>query len=120
MIQKTDCFIACQTLADAQPAIDQLQRSYAVRHIWLLVNASMAANCVAPKGCSFLVTDSLQSTDFLMLLAKHAIAPYILLCQKAQPLLLGANMLERMMQVASDTNAACSPLGISSASGRTS
>jgi len=106
MIQKTDCFIACQTLADAQPAIDQLQRSYAVRHIWLLVNASMAANCVAPKGCSFLVTDSLQSTYFLLSLAKHAVAPYILLCQKAQPLLLGANMLERMMQVASDTEAA--------------
>ena len=57
MKQKTDCFIACQTLADVMPAIEQLRRSRVVRHLWLFVNAERAAQADAPKDCSLLVPD---------------------------------------------------------------
>ena len=106
MKQKTDCFIACQTLADVMPAIEQLRRSRVVRHLFLLVNAELAAQTKAPKDCTLLVTDSLSSSAFVSLIAEHAKATYALLCLKPLPLQLGEGALERMMLVAGDAEAA--------------
>ena len=106
MKQKTDCFIACHTLADVMPAIEQLRRSRVVRHLFLLVNAELAAQTEAPKDCTFLVTDSLSNSAFVSLIAEEAKATYALLCLKPLPLQLGECALERMMLVAGDEEAA--------------
>ena len=66
MRQKTDCFIACRTLAEVEPAIEQLRRSNSVRHIFLLVSEELANEAVAPQDCSFVVTDNLSSTQFVI------------------------------------------------------
>ena len=106
MKQKTDCFIACHTLADVMPAIEQLRRSRVVRHLFLLVSAEVAAQTEAPKDCTLLVVDSLASSTFVSLIAEHAKATYALLCLKPLPLQLGESALERMMLVAGDAEAA--------------
>ena len=106
MKQKTDCFIACQSLDDVMPVIEQLRRSRVVRHIFLLVNKEAAAQMKAPQDCTLLVTENLSGSDFVALLAEHAIASYALLCLKPYALQLGESALERMMLVAGDTEAA--------------
>ena len=106
MIQKTDCFIACSALADVIPLVGQLRRSRVVRHISLLVNSEEASRMSPPKDCSLVVTESLQSTSFLMQLTEHALAPYTLLCLKPMQVMLGESALERMLLVAEDTDAA--------------
>ena len=106
MRQKTDCFIACRTLAEVEPAIEQLRRSNSVRHIFLLVSEKLAKESVAPQDCTFVVTDNLSSSEFVMKVAELAIGRYALLCLKAQPMTLGSNMLERLLLVAGDEHAA--------------
>ena len=106
MKQKTDCFIACQSLDDVMPAVEQLRRSRVVRHIFLLVNEELAAQTKAPQDCTLLVTKDLTSSAFVALLAEHAVASYVLLCLKPFALQLGESALERMMLVAGDTEAA--------------
>lgn len=106
MKHKTDCFIACQSLDDVMPAVEQLRRNRVVRHIFLLVNEELAAQTDAPKDCTLLVTQDLTSSAFVSLLAEHAVASYVLLCLKPFALQLGESALERMMLVAGDTEAA--------------
>ena len=106
MKQKTDCFIACHALSDVMPLIEQLRRSRVVRHLFLLVNAEVAARIDAPQDCTFLVTDSLSGSHVVSLIAEHAAATYALLCLKPLSLQLGESALERMMLVAGDTEAA--------------
>ena len=106
MKQKTDCFIACQSQDDVMPVIEQLRRSRVVRHIFLLVNKELAAQMEAPQDCTLLVTDNLSGSNFVALLAEHAVATYALLCLKPFALQLGESALERMMLVAGDTEAA--------------
>ena len=106
MKQKTDCFIACQSLADAMPAIEQLRRSVTVRNICLLVSNEQAAQMEVPKDCKLLTTHNLTSTAFIRLIAEYAEATYALLCLKPSTLQLGPSALERMALVAGDTGAA--------------
>ena len=106
MRQKTDCFIACRTLAEVEPAIEQLRRSNSVRHIFLLVSEEQANKAEAPQDCTFVVTESLSSSKFVMQVAELTVGRYALLCLKAQPMTLGSNMLERLLLVAGDEHAA--------------
>ena len=106
MRQKTDCFIACRTLAEVEPAIEQLRRSNSVRHIFLLVSEQLANEAEAPQDCTFVVTESLSSSKFVMQVAELTVGRYALLCLKAQPMTLGSNMLERLLLVAGDEHAA--------------
>ena len=106
MKQKTDCFIACRSLADALPTVEQLRHSVFVRHFFLLTSQELATASEAPKDCTFIVSDSLQSSELVLLLARHAVADYALLCLKPLPLLMGQSALERMLTAAVTTNAA--------------
>lgn len=106
MIQITDCFLACQSLADVLPVVGQLRHSATVRHIFLLVSKELAVSEQPPCDCTFVVTDSLTSSDLIMRIAEHAISDYVLLSLKSVPLVLGSSALERMMQVAADSQAA--------------
>ena len=105
MMQKTDCFLACQSLQEVAQLTEQLRRSSSVRHIFLMVDQTLAA-AQPPRDCSFIVTDSLQSSQLVMQVAENAHADYVLLNLKPAPLLLGQGALERMMRVAADTDAA--------------
>jgi len=106
MNQKTDCFIACRALPDVAPLIELLRGQTAVRHIFLLVSAELAATGEAPHDCTFLVTDSLTSSRLVMLLAEHAVSPYSLLMLKPLHVVLGATALDRLLLVAGDSGAA--------------
>ncbi|MBQ7420472.1 MAG: DUF4922 domain-containing protein [Prevotella sp.] len=101
MRQKMDCFLSCQSVADIAETIEQLRKSTSVRHIFLLVKEELAA-AEPPRDCSWVVTDSLQSSDFVMRVAEHAVAPYLLLSMKPTPISLGNTALERMLLVAED------------------
>ncbi len=105
MRQNTDCFIACESLSDVAPLVGQLRNSSAVRHIFLLCNSELAAETQPPHDCTFVVTDSLVSSDFVLRLAEHAVAEYVLLSMKPQPLQLGQGALERLLTAAADTEA---------------
>ncbi len=106
MNQTIDCFLACRSLADVEPLVAHLRGNSAVCHIFLLVSQSLAESATAPQDCSFVVTDNLTSSDFVMKIAEHAISNYVLLSLKAQPLTLGATALSRMLLVAGDEHAA--------------
>ncbi len=105
MRQKTDCFLACQSLDQVAPALEQLRKSVAVRKIYLLVQADMHLEN-SPQDCILLPTSSLTSSEFIEQIASHADADYVLLSLKPMPLLMGASAIERMMLVADDSQAA--------------
>ncbi len=106
MIRKTDCFLSCQSLAEILPVVAQLRCSNHVRHIFLLVNEQLASQEQAPADCSFLVTDSLVSSQFVMQVAENSQSDYVLLGLKPTSLVIGKAAVERMMQVADDVHAA--------------
>ena len=105
MKQKIDCFLACQSVESLSETIAQLRQSPAVRHIYLMVNKDLAGS-EAPQDCTLLVVEQLQSSQFVMQIAEHAVASYTLLVTKPTPVSLGATALERMLLVAEDTHAA--------------
>ncbi len=106
MRQKTDCFIACQSLEDVAPVVEQLKKETAVRHIFLLVNDGQTAAQEVPHGCQWLTVDSLASTQMVMEVARHAVSDYALLLLKPQRVVLGATALERLLLAAGDADAA--------------
>ena len=106
MKQKIDCFIACRALTEVETVVMQIRRTSIVRHIFLLVNAELAAASQAPRDCTFVVTESWQGSDVVMRVAENAEAPFVLLCWKPLQIVLGATALQRMLLVAGDTDAA--------------
>ena len=105
MRQKIDCFIACQSVESLHDTIRQLRQTFAVRHIFLMVSEHLA-DAAVPQDCTLLVVDQLQSSQYVMLVAEHAVAPYVLLSMKPTPISLGNTALERLLLVADDANAA--------------
>ncbi len=106
MKRNIDCFLACSVIQDVLPTIDFLRRQKTVRNIVLLVSDKQVAEQPAPAGCSILLVNSLQSSDFIMQLSENALAEYVLLSLKPTPLLIGATALDRMLLVADDMQAA--------------
>ena len=106
MRQKIDCFLACNSIADAEKTIAQLRDNKTVHHIYLVTNEQFAQQQDIPKDCRLLVVDNLTSTKTMMRIAENANADYVLLSIKAVPVTLGASAMERMLQVACDSNAA--------------
>ena len=88
MIKKTDCFLVAHDEQQTALLAAQLQKSTSVRDVFILKDIP------------------LQSTVMLMHVAEKAAAEYVLLQLKPVAISLGAGALERMMLVASDTNAA--------------
>ena len=105
MRQQIDCFIACQSVGTMHDTVRQLRQSTAVRHIFLMVSGQLA-DAEVPHDCTLLVTEQLQSSQYVMLVAEHAVAPYTLLSMKPAPVSLGSTALERLLQVADDSKAA--------------
>lgn len=106
MRQTIDCFLACRDIADVTPLVTQLRHSSSIRHIYLIVSEGTTTYVEAPQDCTLVMTDNMVSSKFVMQVAKHAMADYILLSLKAQPLTLGSSALERLLLTASDEYAA--------------
>ena len=106
MTQKIDCFLACQSLADVLPVVQQLRSSIRVNRIFLLVGRELADSQQPPADCTYVTTDSLTSSALMMQLARHAEAGYSLLWLKPVALSLSPTALERLHAVASTTGAA--------------
>ena len=106
MRQTIDCFMACSRVDDVRALAGQLRQSSDVRRLFLLVSEEMARTTEAPDDCTFVVADRLTASDTVMKIAENAVADYVLLCMKPQPLTLGSTALERLLLVAGDEGAA--------------
>jgi SpoIID/LytB domain protein len=87
MREKIDCFLPAVDEHFAQEIVSQLQNSKTIQHITLLETG-------------------LQSSNTLMQVAENAKADYVLLLTKPVKVSLGQGALDRMLRVASDSNAA--------------
>ena len=106
MRQKIDCFLACDKLENAEQTVSQLRDNKTIHHIFLLVKEETASQQDAPQDCRFVSVNDLTSSQTIMRIAENAAADYVLLSTKALPLSIGPSALERMLRVASDSNAA--------------
>ena len=106
MREKIDCFLPCGDLTGSTKTVAQLRASKTVQRIFLLTSAPQPIDGNdALKGCRQLTVDSLTSSNTLMTIAENAKADYVLLQTKPVSLELGEGALERILRVASDSDA---------------
>ena len=105
MIIKSDCFLPCTDFAEIESTLTQLRECRAVKHINLLVSEEFAKNNVAPKGCTMIVVDNIQSSAAICSIADNVDCEYALLYTKATPLTIGLYAIRRMLRVAVETDA---------------
>lgn len=106
MREKIDCFLPCDDCSVLEHTLDILRGNNTIQHIHLLVTADFAKSHQVPKDCTFVETDGLLSTQTIRNIDRYADAEYTLLSLKTTPFVLGLYALERMRQVAADSNAA--------------
>ena len=106
MREKIDCFLPCGDLTGTTKTVSQLRASKTVQRIFLLTSSPQTIDGNdALKGCRQLTVDSLTSSNTLMTIAENAKADYVLLQTKAVSVELGEGALERILRVASDSDA---------------
>ena len=106
MREKIDCFLPCDDLRSTARTVMQLRGSKTVQNIFLLVSAPLPANSdEALRKCKTLAVDNLTSSNTLMTIAENAKADYVLLQTKPVSLELGEGAMERILRVASDSDA---------------
>lgn len=99
---KINCFIPFQSSRQVENTIASLRESILVNHIYLLTDN----NCNDKiDGCEVIEIDSLRSTATIKKIAEKADAAYTLIYTKPDELRLGMFALERMLQIAKDSNA---------------
>ncbi len=106
MREKIDFFLPCTDLAAATELIKTLRESLVIRRIHLMATADFTLTHSLPDGCTWLPTDSLQTSATVERIARCAEADYTMLCTKASPVALGLHALERFLLTAEDTHAA--------------
>ena len=107
MREKIDCFLPCDDLEAAQHTVKQLRGNKTIQHIFLLVTELLSAeDSKRFKDCQQILVDNLSSSNTMMSIAENASAEYALLQTKPRQLLLGEGALERILRVASDSDAA--------------
>ena len=103
---KIDCFLPCDDLSLAQDIVTQLRGSRTVQNIFLMISASQTEVPDVIPDAKWLKVGNLTSSNTMMEVAENAKADYVLLVTKATKLTIGQRALERMLRVASDSNAA--------------
>lgn len=98
-----DCFIPYTSSAQIEETIKGLRASGIAATIYLL-SKEMPQKDI-PTGCLPLLIDYLQSSDTLRTIALTTQTPYTLFYLKEEPLQLGFFALQRMIQIAEDSNA---------------
>lgn len=97
-----NCFIPFQNTNQVKETIASLQASDFVNGIYLLTEN----NCKETiEGCQTINIDSLRSTATIREIAANANTAYTLIYTKSADLRLGYFALERMLQIAKDSNA---------------
>ena len=105
MREKIDLFLPCEYIGDAQNALSVLHEYKTVQHIHFLVSADFAAHHQVPEGCTFVITDRLESSNTLVCIAENTDADYVMICTRHTTIGWGNNTLERFLRVADDTDA---------------
>ena len=105
MREKIDLFLPCEYIDDAQNALSVLHEYKTVQHIHFLVSADFAAHHQVPEGCTFVITDRLESSNTIVSIAENTDADYVLICTRHTTIGWGNNTLERFLRVADDTDA---------------
>ena len=105
MREKIDLFLPCECIDDAQKALSVLHEYKTVQHIHFLVSADFAAHHQVPEGCTFVITDRLESSNTIVSIAENTDADYVMICTRHTTIGWGNNTLERFLRVADDTDA---------------
>ena len=100
-----DHFLPCEYIDDAQNALSVLHEYKTVQHIHFLVSADFAAHHQVPEGCTFVITDRLESSNTIASIAENTDADYVMICTRHTTIGWGNNTLERFLRVADDTDA---------------
>ena len=104
MREKIDCFLPCGDLQVTSSTMNQLRGSKTVQNIFLLVSEPLPEDF---QSEDFQIqVDNLCSSNTLMTIAENAKADYVLLQTKPTRLQIGEGALERMLRIASDSDAA--------------
>lgn len=105
MREKIDLFLPCEYIDGAQNALSVLHEYKTVQHIHFLVSADFAAHHQVPEGCTFVITDRLESSNTIVSIAENTDADYVMICTRHTTIGWGNNTLERFLRVADDTDA---------------
>lgn len=105
MREKIDLFLPCEYIDDAQNALSVLHEYKTVQHIHFLVSADFAAHHQVPEGCTFVITDRLESSNTIVSIAENTDADYVMICTRHTTIGWGNNTLERFLRVTDDTDA---------------
>ena len=105
MREKIDLFLPCEYIDDAQNALSVLHEYKTVQHIHFLVSADFAAHHQVPEGCTFVITDRLESSNAIVSIVENTDADYVMICTRHTTIGWGNNTLERFLRVADDTDA---------------
>ena len=105
MREKIDLFLPCEYIDDAQNALSVLHEYKTVQHIHFLVSADFATHHQVPEGCTFVITDRLESSNTIASIAENTDADYVMICTRHTTIGWGNNTLERFLRVADDTDA---------------
>ncbi len=106
MRQKIDCFLTCDCIDNLKEEIARLRNSRTIQNIVLLTADASDNGDDYPEGCTLMEVDSPRSAETIRKIAATATAEYILFLTKATTLTIGQTALERLLRVASDSNAA--------------
>ena len=99
MREKIDLFLPCEYIDDAQNALSVLHEYKTVQHIHFLVSADFAAHHQVPEGCTFVITDRLESSNTIVSIAENTDADYVMICTRHTTIGWGNNTLERFLRV---------------------
>ncbi len=105
MREQIDLFLPCEYIDDAQNALSVLHEYKTVQHIHFLVSADFAAHHQVPEGCTFVITDRLESSNTIVSIVENTDADYVMICTRHTTIGWGNNTLERFLRVADDTDA---------------
>ena len=106
MREKIDCFLPCNNLDSVARTVEQLRGSKTIQNICLLTSEPIETDDKLLKSCQQLTVSSLTDSNTMMSIAENAKADYALLQTKDVQILIGEGALERMLRVASDSDAA--------------
>ncbi len=106
MREKIDCFLPCNDPEHIVEVIGQLKKSKTIQNIFLLTSTPLKSENIAElHGCQQIIAENLTGSNTLMSIAENAKADYVLLQTKPTRLELGEGGLERLLRVASDSDA---------------
>ncbi|MDR1610388.1 MAG: glycosyltransferase family 2 protein [Candidatus Symbiothrix sp.] len=102
-MKKTTCFLPYSTEETTRSTVMELRQCSETDDIFVIHKNTQ--DIVLPEGCKSLVAGALQQTATLKALANEIRTAYTLLYIQSLPLQSGAYAIERMLQVAEDTEA---------------